>query len=147
MNDVLEESWHAGLVVEVTIGEDDSTVKYIPTQTVNHKVIIHPDSEMVRRSFFERSVEITKAGEVDRLFSMFCDDRISDYLVKLSGKRRLIQRVMRRLGITKHYKKLYSNDVLYMMLDYFYCDSHREAIEYGIGYFIQEKRNRGKKNI
>ena len=139
LDDVSEESWRTGLIVEVNVGNDDSSIKYIPVQTLNHKVIIHPNSDSVIKDYIDRSMEIAKAGTVDRLFSEFCNDRISEYLVKLSGKRKLTQRVFRRLGVTKHYKKVYSNAALNYILDYLYCDSHREAIEYGLNTIIQEK--------
>ena len=61
--------------------------------------------------------------------------------MKLSGKRELTQRIFRRIGITKYYSKLYTKDACNMMLDYFYCDSHREAIESGLNSFINEKES------
>ncbi len=139
LDETFENSWHAGLMVEVTIENDDSSVEYIPTLTREHKVILNPDSDSVREAFIERSRVIAKGNTVDKLFSDICDTKLSDYLVKLSGKRRLVQRIFRRLGITRHYRRLYSKDACNMILDYFYCDSHREAIEYGLERLVLEK--------
>ena len=139
LEDVSNESWYTGLMIEVTLENDDSSVKYIPTQTADHKVILHPDAGFVQEAFMRRSAEITKRNAVDTLFSDLSNKKLSDYLVKLSGKRKLIQRVFRRLGITKHYRKFYSKDACNLILDYLYCDSHREAIEHGLEQFIQEK--------
>lgn len=132
LDETSDESWHSGLIVEVTIEDDASTVSYVPIQTRNHKVIIHPDSERVKTEFMKRSHEITNDEAVYNLFSELSEKKISEYLLKLSGKSRLLQRVLRRLGIAKYYKKLYSKDTCNMILDYFYCDSHRDAIETGI---------------
>lgn len=147
LDDVADESWHSGLIIVLAIENGNSSVDYIPTLTREHKVIVHPDSDSVREAFLERSRVIAKENAVAKLFSNLCDKKLSDYLVKLSGKRRLVQRAFRRLGITKHYWKLYTKDACNMILDYLYCNSHREAIEYGLQRFIQEKEkndSRGK---
>lgn len=139
LDETTDESWRTGLIMEIDIDSDGSCVNYIPIKTHNHKVIIHPNSDMIKNLFFERSVRIEKENEVKSLFSEFSKTKLSDYLVKLSGKGRTIQRIFRRVGITKYYKKLYSKKVCSMILDYFYCDSHRETIEYGLQQFILEK--------
>ena len=139
LDDVSDESWRAGLMVEVTIGQEEKTVNYIPVQTRDHKAMVYPNKDTVLESFFDRSREIANGNAVDELFSRISDAKLSDYLVKLSGKRRLTQRVFRRLGITGNYRKLYSKEACCMILDYFYCDSHRTAIEYGLQKCISEK--------
>ena len=139
LDDVADENWHSGLMIEVTIENKNASVQYIPTLTRNHKVIIHPEADTVQADFGKRSQEIKKENVVDALFSELSNTKLSDYLVKLSGKSRLVQRVFRRLGITKQYRKLYSNDACNMILDYFYCDSHREAIEFGLQRFTKGK--------
>lgn len=141
LDETSDESWHSGLMIEVTVEKDEPSVAYIPTLTRDHKVIIHPDPDVVIEDFMKRSQEITKENAVDTVFSNRSNAKLSDYLLKLSGKRRMIQRAFRRLGITKHYRKLYSKEACNLILDYFYCDSHREAIEYGLQQYIQEKEN------
>ena len=141
LDDVPAESWHSGLIVEVIIeNSGTSSIEYIPTLTREHKAFMHPESEQIKKRFAERSREITKANEVERMFSELSDIKLSDYLVKLAGKRKLIQKIYRRIGLTKCYKKLYAQSELNMILDYFYCDSHREAIEYGLKAYIKEKQ-------
>lgn len=139
LDDVSDDSWRAGLMVEVTIGQEEKTVNYIPVQTRDHKAMIHSNKYPVLELFFDRSREIANGDAVDELFSRISDAKLSDYLVKLSGKRRLTQKVYRRLGITGKYRKLYSKEACYMILDYLYCDSHRTAIEYGLQKCISEK--------
>ena len=140
LDDVTDENWHSGLMIEVTIENDDSSLKYIPVLARDHKVIVHSDCEAVIETFIDRSRKIERDNTVEALFSEFSDVKLSDYLIKLSGKRRLIQRVFRRLGIAKRYKKLYSKEACNMILDYLYCDTHRESIEFGLRRFTQGKR-------
>ena len=139
LDDIDRESWLSGLMVNIEINKDVRNINYIPVQTINHKAIIHSDREKVLESFNKRSNEIKNLHFVRDSFSKLSEEKISDYLVKLSGKSPFIQRAFRRIGITKHYKRLYSKDVCYRMLDYLYCDSHREAIEYGLNQLIADK--------
>ena len=145
LDDMDSESWQAGLITEVTIGKEDKSVSYIPVQTRNHKTILHPDPKEVMSAFTERSDKIKNDGAVERMFSDLCDEKLSDYLMKLAGKSSLMQRVSGRLGITKHYRKLYSMEACYLILDYLYCDAHREAIEYGLNQLINNKMNNKSK--
>ena len=73
------------------------------------------------------------------LFEEYGEQKLSDYLLKLSGKNSLTQRILGRLGITKHYSRLFSKAACNRILDYLYCDTHREAIEYGLNRYIQKK--------
>ena len=139
LDDVLAESWQSGLIIKVAIEKDNIGVDYLPTQTQNHRVKIHSDSDNIRKSFAERSIEAQNTGTIDSLFAKLSETKLSAYLVQLSGKSNLVQRIFRRLGITKHYAKLYSKDSCNMILDYFYCDSHRESIEYGLEQFVRNK--------
>lgn len=141
LEEVPDESWYSGLIIQVTIEKDKSSVQYIPTLTQDHKVILHPDSDSVRNAFIQRSQKITNKDTVDTLFSDLSNSKLSNYLIKLSGKRKLLQKIIRRLGIMKYYKRLYSKNACSLILDYLYCDSHREAIEYGLQRFIQEKKD------
>ena len=145
LDDVPDESWQSGVIVEVTLETDHATVAYVPTRVQNHKLVMHPDAERVRKCFCDRSQEIKETESVDELFSEFCDSRLSEYLLKLSGKCEFLQRVFRRIGITKHYRKLYSAKECNRILDYLYCDAHREAIEYGLNKFIQDIENKKRK--
>ena len=62
-----------------------------------------------------------------------CRSKLPSYLIKMSGKRDLTHRIIRRLGLEKIYSKyLYDYIGLNRFLDYLYCDSHREAIERGL---------------
>ena len=142
LDDVSDESWKTGLIIRVETEAGKISVSYFPTLTQNHKVILHPDGDQVRKGFDDRSREIGKPGTVERLFEDHCEKKLSDYLLKLSGKSSLIQRIYGRLGITRHYEKLYSEEACNRILDYLYCDSHREAIEYGLNRFLRKKRNK-----
>lgn len=141
LDETPNESWHTGLILNIIVENDYSQVNYYPVMTREHKAIIHPEADKVKNEFIERSQKVTNEKELEKLFSALCNQKLSEYLVKLSGKKKIVQRIMRRIGITKHYKHLYSNDGMYMILDYLYCDSHRKAIEYGLEKFIQERNN------
>lgn len=147
LEEVDDESWYSSMMIEVAIKDADASVRYIPTQTSHHRVGLHPDTALVIKSFNERSETITKENAVDSLFSDLSNTKLSDYLIKLSGKGYFIQRVFRRLGITKIYKRLYSKDACSLILDYFYCDSHRESIEYGLNQLMLEKEKNKDKDI
>ena len=139
LDDVDSKSWQSGLITEVTILKDSRSVSYIPVQTRDHKAVLHPDPGGVMGAFADRSEKIRDAETVERLFSEVSESKLSDYLMKLSGKSNLIQRISGRLGLTKHYRKLYSKESCYRILDYLYCDAHRESIEYGLNRLIDEK--------
>ena len=142
LDDTTEESWQSGLIIEVQTDQDDTSVTYIPVKTQGHKAIIHPDANPVMEAFHSRSMDIKEAGRVEKLFAEFSNRKLSDYLLKLSGKSSFVRRAFGRLGITAHYKMLYSKEACYRILDYLYCDSHREAIEYGLNRFLQEKEEK-----
>lgn len=144
LDETQDESWRTGLIIEIEIDKDGRIINYIPTQTKNHKVILHPDSDSVKKAFIERSQEIEKEDKVKALFSVFSREKLSDYLVKLSGKGRTIQRILRRIGITPYYQKLYSKSAAYRILDYLYCDSHRESIECGLEQFVKDKEKKSR---
>lgn len=145
LDDIPDENWQSGLMIEITIEGSDSIVTYMPVQTREHKVILHPDAEKVKEGFMQRTLEIAKDEAVKDLFSALSEKKISEYLLKLSGKSRLVYRILRRLGIIKHYRKLYSEDVYNTILDYFYCDSHRDAIETGIENIIDDRAEKAKR--
>ncbi len=139
LDETLDERWRTGLIIEITVENNVSRINYIPTQTRNHKVGFHLNPDSVKKSFIERSQIIARENEVKALFSDFSKEKLSDYLIKLSGKGRTIQRILRRLGIIRYYQKLYSKSAANRILDYLYCDSHREAIEYGLEQFVKGK--------
>ena len=139
LDDVSDESWQTGLMIEITVDSDKACVQYIPIKTDNHKAILYHDAEKINKQFQERGKEIKENGKVEELFSEFSEKKLSAYLIKLSGKSMLTQKILGRLGITKQYKKIYSVAKSYRILDYFYCDSHREAIEHGLNQHIQNK--------
>ncbi len=139
LDDVPKESWQAGIAVAVTIEPEKASIEYIPIQTRNHKAGFHPNPDGIIGSFVERSQEIEKAEVVISRFSELSGKKLSPYLMKLSGKNELIQRIFGRIGVAKRYSRLYSKSAAYRILDYLYCDSHREAIEYGLEQFVKEK--------
>lgn len=142
LDDVDSDSWNSGLLVEVDIDKAGNAVKYIPIKTKAHKAIINPENKQVMDGFEKRSKEAANPEAVDQMFAELSNLKISDYLIKLSGKSTIIQKIYRRLGITKTYKKRYSKETCNRMLDYLYCDSHREAIEYGLSQHIKEKERK-----
>lgn len=140
LDEVPDESWHTGLMIEVNLEEKKDSVEYIPILTQNNKVILHPDPSSIKREFAERSCIIKEKDVVDELFAIFSNKALSDYLIRLSGRRNVFRRIIRKLGIMKYYRKLYSAEACNMILDYLYCDSHRESIEYGLKELINEKK-------
>lgn len=141
LDDVSDVNWQSGIIIEATVETDKASIYYIPTKTDKHKVILHPDSEYIHKQFQERTEKIQKGNTVEKLFSDFSEKRLSAYLVKLSGKSVLTQKIFGRMGITKQYKKMYTKGKCNRILDYFYCDSHREAIEHGLIRHIQNKED------
>lgn len=141
LDDAPIESWQSGIIVEITIEQDKASISYIPTQANDHKAIIHPEPEGIRRAFAERSLEIERPDVVITKFTEFSEKKLSPYLMKLSGKNELIQRIFGRIGVAKRYSRLYSKSAAYRILDYLYCDSHREAIEFGLEQFVQKKNS------
>ena len=139
LDDVADDSWLSGLITEVKIDKGNVLIEHIPVQTKDHRAILHPEPDRVLQEFRTRSKEIIDTETVNYLFEEHSEQKLSEYLLKLSGKSSLVQRIFRRLGITKHYSRLYSKSACNRILDYLYCDTHREAIEYGLNRYIQKK--------
>ena len=128
LDDVDSESWRNGIILSVTIDADVQSTEIIPTKVTNHKVVIHPDGEAIRQSYYARSKEITDSRFVEKSFADYCRDKLPDYLLKLSGVGSLRRRIISKLKMQKLILRKYHSSELYYILDYFYCDSHREAI-------------------
>ncbi len=143
LDDTSVESWQSGIIIKVTIEQNKVFINYVPIQTENHKAIIHPKPDNILKSFAERSREITKPEVVIAKFAELSEKKLSPYLMKLSGKRDLMQRIFRRIGVADHYSKMYSKSAGYRILDYLYCDSHRESIECGLEQFVKKKEKNG----
>lgn len=128
-----DENWRQGLMIEDVLDESGWEVCYTPTCVRDHRTVMHPDSERVMSGFRERSEAILDEVRFLENYRRLCKSKLPGYLLKLSGKRRLTQRIIRRLGLQKISAGL-SYDIAgrRMLLDYLYCDAHREAIETGL---------------
>lgn len=133
--DDTNEDDHAGIIIEESLVEEKQIIKFYPIETRNHRVNIasQKDSYLIIKEFEKRSNEIVEAEVVKKHYQKLCEKKISDYLLKLSGSNMLVQRALRRFGLTKAYSGfLYNMAARYRLLDYLFCDTHREAIETGL---------------
>ena len=128
-----DENWRQGLMIEDTLNRSGWEISYIPTCVRTHRTIMHPNSEHVMAEFQARSGEILDEAKFNEKYRQLCKEKLPGYLLKLSGKRGLTQRIIRRLGLQKMAARLtYDIAGRRMLLDYLYCDAHREAIETGL---------------
>ena len=140
LDEVDSDSWRTGIIIEISLVENNNSFyNYIPIQTCNHKTCIHKDYDGVLYNFFLRSNQINNNHFIKEQFNSFCKTKIPGYLVKLAGVNTFLQKICRRLKCTTFLNKLrYNMNNYYVILDYLYCDSHREAIETGLEQIIGE---------
>ena len=138
LDEINYESWHTGIMLEVSLTKKEKcSFKYIPIMTKNHKVHLHQEYKKVLNDYKKRSEEIKSNNEVNRRYQDYCKQQLPTYLLKLAGTPIILQKVLRRLGLVDFFCKLKFHKIDYqIILDYLYCDSHREAIETGIDYFL-----------
>lgn len=131
LDDADIDSWKTGLLIETEFFLNNVRHQYIPVQTSEHTVVLHNNPVRVLKDFDTRSEEIRHIEFVENNFSGLCTQKLHDYLLVLSGKKRIVRRVLRRLGMTKPIFA-YDKSTCNMILDYFNCEAHREAIVRGL---------------
>ena len=131
LDDVDSESWRNGIILSLTIDENNRQADIIPTIVKNHKVAINHE-ESIRQSYYERSKEILDDRLVQKNYSEYCRSKLPDYLMKLSGIGSMRRKILNKLRIKDIILQKYNKEELFYILDYLYCDSHREAIEKSI---------------
>lgn len=140
-----DQNWHEGLIAQITVETGRTEIKYVPVQTVEHKVKLHENSSTVLERFVERSCRIKDDCWAQAEYKALCEKKLPTYLVKLSGATVFMQRVIRRLKLEKQYSRLfYRRQERNLILDYLYCASHREAIETGLESADGNERQRHK---
>ncbi len=140
LDDLNNENWQSGLMIRVLIEEGKPAIEVIPIRTEKHRAVLDRNPELVKKGYAERSERILDHNTVENLYTELCGDKLSDYLLKLSGKSTLVQRIMGRLGLVKGYKSKYSEEACNRILDYLYCDTHKEAIEKGLEDFLKNRK-------
>ncbi len=131
LDDLDSESWRNGVMLSITIGENNKRTDIIPTVVRDHKVVINHEKSVLQ-SYYARSKEILDSKFVQNNFSDFCSNKLPDYLMKLSGIGLTRRKILNKLKIQNLVLHKYNKRELFYILDYFYCDSHREAIEKSI---------------
>lgn len=133
LDEVDSDNWQTGLIIDISFFDDDICLKYIPIQTYNHKASIHKDYERVLDDFFLRSNQIKNESFIEEKYNECCISKIYGYLIKLSGVHIFIRKIFRRFKQTAFLSRMiYDKNDYKTILDFLYCDSHREAIETGL---------------
>lgn len=133
LDEIDVDSWRTGLMIDITLSNKHSSIKYVPVQTEVHKVYLHHNAESVLDGYKRRSEELHVNSILSEHYNQYCKERLSDYLIKLSGTNLLIQKALRRTGMMNLYIKLrFSESYINRVANYLYCDTHREAIETGL---------------
>lgn len=128
-----DETWREGLIIQIDINKSQVDMQLIPVQTVQHRVILHQEADSVMDKFIKRSEEIEDQGFVLKAYDAICEQKLPAYMVKLSGASVFLQKIIARLKLNKVYYNLkYQRIARNRVLNYLYCDTHREAIERGI---------------
>ena len=132
LDDVETDSWRTGLILSVSVDENNRSINIIPTEVKNHKVIIPQNADTIKQLYYYRSKEILNEQFVDKVYRDYCKDKLPDYLLKLSGVGSVKRRILNRLKVKDLIIHKYNKRELFYVLDYLYCDTHREAIEKSI---------------
>ena len=140
LDDVDTESWHNGIILSIDIDKNIPNMDILPTEVNNHKVIIHHNADKIKKLYYDRSQEILDQQFVDQSFRNYCNNKLSDYLMKLSGIGSISRKIIKKLNAQELILLKYNKCELYYILDYLYCDTHREAIEKSIEDRIECKK-------
>ena len=128
------DSWRTGLIVEITLfGNNSSNIRCFPIQTIEHKARLHDNAESVLDGYNRRSEELHDKISLSEKYQHYCKEKLPDYLLKLSDTNPLAQKVLRRTGLLNLFVRLrFNQSYVNRLANYFYCDTHREAIEMGL---------------
>lgn len=132
LDDVDDDSWRTGVIMNVNIDENNEIIGIIPTEVNNHKVVIHHNADAVKEQYYNRSKKILDEQFVEKTYRDFCKEKLPDYLLKLSGVGSVRRRILNRLNAKSVILYKYDSKELLYILDYLYCDTHKEAIEKSI---------------
>jgi poly-gamma-glutamate synthesis protein (capsule biosynthesis protein) len=94
-----DEYWRTALVVRATFS-DRLTVQYVPVFHEGGRVMLAEghEAKAILDGFEERSREILSTGFVEAAFSRRAEESLSNEMLALSGKDRLLVKIDRRLG-------------------------------------------------
>ena len=89
--------------------------------------------ELRNESNFSSSKELHDKISLSEKYQHYCKEKLPDYLLKLSDTNPLAQKVLRRTGLLNLFVRLrFNQSYVNRLANYFYCDTHREAIEMGL---------------
>lgn len=126
-------NWQTGLMIEEKWENNQWKTTYYPIETCNHKTVFKQNASEVLDLFRERSNEILDTEKLRIMYQELCQKKLPEYLIKMHGMEGLSFRVFRKFGLIRYISKLfYRKPARNRILDYLYCDAHREAIETGL---------------
>ncbi len=132
-NQLDNEYWNSGLLIEVDIGFDVE-IDYIPFITTKQGVtlVTGPKKAELLNGFHQRSHEIMNKGFVEEKYKEFAAAKTDFYLRKFSGSGKWISRIDRYLFNGKLLNKMYDKSKLLAMQNYIECEAHKELVLAGL---------------
>lgn len=80
--------------------------------------------------------QIQQSGKVEELYGLFSKEMLGEYLLKISGKKSFVYRVINKLTGNKLSKFVmgskYTSKILLVVLNCLDCEAHRELFAMGI---------------
>ena len=124
------ETWHEGALILLEInqqGELELTLIPYRQSDDQHGAsrLTKEEEEVFFENFAARSKAIADASFVEAQWETFCQNKSSDYLNTLHGKRSLLRRIAGKLDLL-HYMD--SPEKQFARLNMIRCESHREAL-------------------
>ena len=120
------EFWATSLILKATFDEKMS-VDYIPIYKKGNGVALSDQnmSDIILKTFYERSEQISISGFIENEYMKFCIDNGLYYLGAFAGFGRILRKINGMLGgiITK---QIYSLKKLNMLQNFIECEAHRE---------------------
>ena len=129
-----DEFWRSGLLIDVTISNEDKKVQFIPfvkDEAGKYELASGREKEILMKEFNERSEKVIDDKFVRLEYNAFCRDNLSRYLSVMHGNNLVFKFTNKLLGnrLRRHMKWFYSYpNSTNALLNYVECEAHRELL-------------------
>lgn len=132
------EYWQTGLLIELTLSEEDAEVAYIPLRKAAETVRLAKSEEAaeILTAFEKRSEELKDSDLMEKRYQEFADSMLEGYLSSFAGKKSLPFRICNKLSgyrlIRRSLKRKYGKTERLAIRNYVECEAHRELLIRGL---------------
>lgn len=119
------------ILVRATVDTENLRIDidYIPLIKTNQYVRLAKgiDGKQILENFATRSEEIKRVGFVKNNFSEFCDNKYTEYVAALLGRKKALA-VLNKISGGRYMNSYYSTSSVLRIYNYIKCEAHREVL-------------------